>query len=120
MKLSTKFLLSVGLLALSATAAHAVSASSTTPAAGRDAFLSVWTTIKAWTEGTLGKVIALTLVLVGVGSGIARQNLMGFVVGVAGGVGLYNAPTIIDSVMGLSALNETLTQVSNYSFWAGF
>lgn len=56
----------------------AQAATSGTPGVGgADAFNSVWTTVKSWTQGTLGKVMALVMILVGIAAGIARQSLNG-------------------------------------------
>lgn len=65
-------------------------------------FGDVWETVKGWTQGTFGRIIALTLVLVGAAMGVVRQSLITFVVGIAMGLGLYNAPLIIDTIMGAS------------------
>lgn len=65
---------------------------------GGTAFDPVWTMITDWSEGTLGRVIAGALILVGIVAGIARQSLMAFAVGIGAGVGLYNAPAVIDSI----------------------
>lgn len=92
-------------LALMATylflASEAVAGSATADA-DEDTFGDVWTTIQGWTQGTFGRIIALTLVLVGAAMGVVRQSLITFVVGVAMGLGLYNAPLIIDTIMGAS------------------
>lgn len=66
---------------------------------GGTEFDGVWTTLTDWMEGTLGKIAAGAMILVGIIAGVARQSLMAFAVGIGGGVGLYNAPTIIDNVM---------------------
>lgn len=66
---------------------------------GGGAFDDVWLTIKDWTQGTLGRVIAGSMILVGVVGGIARQSLMAFAMGIGGGMGLYNAPTVVESIM---------------------
>ena len=58
----------------------------------------VYTTLTSWTQGNVGKTSALAMILVGVIAGIARQSLMAFAVGLGGGLGLYNAPTMIDTV----------------------
>jgi len=65
---------------------------------GGGAFDSVWTMLTDWTQGTLGRILAGTLIIVGIAAGILRQSLMGFVVGIAAGVGLYNAPDVINSI----------------------
>lgn len=77
-------------------------AGATTAGEDDDTFGEVWETLKSWTQGTFGRIIALTLVLVGAAMGVVRQSLITFVVGVAMGLGLYNAPTIIDTIMGAS------------------
>jgi conjugal transfer pilus assembly protein TraA len=61
-------------------------------------FATPWATITGWAEGTLGKIITTSMVLVGIGAGIARQSLMPFAVGVGGGLGIYSAPTIIGNI----------------------
>lgn len=68
-------------------------------AAGSTGPLSdVYSALTDWAQGNVGKVIALGMILVGIVAGIANQSLMAFAVGIGGGLGLYNAPTIIDTV----------------------
>ena len=66
---------------------------------GGDSFDSIWVTLTDWMQGSLGRVVAGSMVLVGIVSGIVRQSIMSFATGVGGGVGLYNTPTIIESIM---------------------
>lgn len=66
---------------------------------GGDSFKDVWDTLKEWTQGTLGRIVAGAMVLVGIVGGIARQSLMAFALGIGGGMGLYNTPTVVESVM---------------------
>ncbi|MBF4318516.1 hypothetical protein EAY30_26975 [Vibrio anguillarum] len=75
---------------------------------GGDAFTDVWDTLKDWTQGTLGRIVAGAMVLVGIVGGIARQSLMAFALGIGGGMGLYNTPTVVESVM-----SATLPVVAN-------
>jgi conjugal transfer pilus assembly protein TraA len=37
--------------------------------------------------------------LVGIVGGIARQSIMAFAMGIGGGVGLYNSPTVVEAIM---------------------
>lgn len=74
-----------------------------------DAFEDVWTTIKDWTQGTLGKIIAGAMILVGIIGGVARQSLMAFAVGIAGGMGLNYAPQIIETIMTASIESASAT-----------
>lgn len=77
----------------------AVASGSALAGAGGSEFDDVWTQLKDWTQGTLGRIAAGGMVLVGVIGGIVRQSLMPFATGVGGAMGLYNAPTVIESIM---------------------
>ena len=67
-------------------------------------FDEIWITLEEWTQGTLGRIIALAIIVVGIVMGIARQSLLAFAVGIAGGMGLYNAPTVVEGVMGATVV----------------
>jgi conjugal transfer pilus assembly protein TraA len=58
----------------------------------------VYTSLTEWSQGSVGKTIALGMILVGIVAGIGRQSLMAFAVGIGGGLGLYNAASVIDLV----------------------
>lgn len=66
---------------------------------GGDTFDSVWITLTDWMQGTLGRILIGLMILTGIGAGVLRQSLMPFVTGVGGGVGLYAAPDVIESIM---------------------
>lgn len=66
---------------------------------GGDTFESVWITLTDWMQGTLGRILIGLMILTGIGAGVLRQSLMPFVTGVGGGVGLYAAPDVIESIM---------------------
>lgn len=66
---------------------------------GGEEFEEVWTVLKDWTQGTLGRIIAIALVLVGIIFGVARQSLISFAICIAGAMGLYQAPTIIEALL---------------------
>ena len=66
---------------------------------GGTEFDAVWTLITDWSQGALGRIISGSMVLIGIISGVARQSLMAFAVGIGGGVGLFYAPTIIDATV---------------------
>lgn len=82
-------------------------------------FDDVWDTLKGWTEGSLGKIIAGSTILVGLVMGIARQSIMSFAVGLGGGIGLYNAPSIVENVLtgalpaAIEAANTAQVAVTN-------
>ena len=66
---------------------------------GGSEFEDIWITLTDWVEGTLGRIIAAGIVVVGIVAGIVRQSLMAFAVGIGGGMGLYNTPTIINEIL---------------------
>ena len=72
----------------------------TTGATAGAEFNSVWETLTGWMTGTLGKVAAGSMILVGIIAGVVKQSLMSFAVGAGGGVGLYQTPTVIDAMFG--------------------
>lgn len=78
---------------------------------GGDEFADVWSTLKDWIQGTLGRVVCGSMILVGIVAGVARQSISAFAVGIGGGIGLYNTPTVIESVLSasVSSVNEVLT-----------
>lgn len=75
-------------------------------------FDSVWTTLKEWTQGSLGRVIAGSMILVGIIGGIARQSIMAFAIGIAGGMGLTYAPDIIETVVSATLENAEAATVA--------
>ena len=66
---------------------------------GGQEFEDVWTTLKDWTQGTLGRIIAIALVLVDIVFGVARQSLIAFAICIAGAMGLYQSPAIIEALL---------------------
>ncbi len=79
---------------------------------GGQSFNTVWTTIRAWIQGTLGRIIAGTLILVGIVAGTADQSLMAVDMGIGCSMGLYNAPLIVKSIMTATlAVSDTLEYI---------
>ena len=62
-------------------------------------FDDIWTKLAAWSQGSLGKVIAMGAFIVGLAIGVIQQTVMAVVVGVAMALSLYYGPTIIGSVV---------------------
>jgi len=67
--------------------------------AGGAEFNDIYVTLTGWMTGLLGRVIAVTMIIVGIVAGVARQSIMGFVMGIAAGLGMFTAPGIIDAVV---------------------
>lgn len=83
------------LVALSAVAATTPAMASTT----NTDFDLVFTTLREWTEGSLGRVLAISMIIIGITMGIARQSIMSFAIGIAAGLGLYTAPAVVEGIV---------------------
>lgn len=95
-----------------------VAANTSHAGAGGLEFEEIWETLKDWTQGTLGRIIAGAMILIGIIGGIARQSLIAFALGIGGGIGLYNAPSIIESILSASLehaapITTTIHQLGN-------
>ncbi len=76
-----------------------LAANSALAGTGGETFDGIWIQITDWMQGTLGRIIIGLMILAGIGAGVLRQTLMPFITGVGGGVGLYAAPDVIESIM---------------------
>lgn len=62
-------------------------------------FDEIWSTLKGWVQGQLGRVICGSMMVVGLVQGISRQSIMTFATGMGGGLGLYHSPRIVENIM---------------------
>ena len=67
--------------------------------AGGLEFQDTYDMLVGWMTGMLGRIIAITFIIVGLVAGVMRQSIMGFVVGIAAGLGVFVAPDIIDNIV---------------------
>ncbi|TNC80104.1 MAG: hypothetical protein C9356_15715 [Oleiphilus sp.] len=56
--------------------------------------------VQDWTEGTLGALLAFSLLVVGIGMGIMRQSIAAVVPGVASAIALSQGPGILLTIFG--------------------
>lgn len=67
--------------------------------AGTDTtFALAVTTLTDWLEGSMGVMLALAFVTVGLVAGIARQSLIAFAVGIGGALGISIAPGLLAGI----------------------
>lgn len=92
-------LLSVALTVLSG-AALANSASGGT--GGATEFQGMFDAIVLWSEGYLGKLLAIGAFLIGMGMGIAKQSIIAVALGIAFALTLAYGPAIITGVFAFS------------------
>ena len=66
---------------------------------GGTEFNDIYTLLIGRSQGTLGKIIALGMFLVGLSAGIVNQSIVSVVVGLGGALAVYYGPTIINNVV---------------------
>lgn len=66
---------------------------------GGTEFDDIYTLLVGWTQGTLGKIIALGMFMVGLSAGIVNQSIVSVVIGIGGALALYYSPTVISGVV---------------------
>lgn len=66
---------------------------------GSSEFGSIYTLLTGWLQGMLGRILAVTFLMVGLVSGVMRGSMMGLVLGIACGLGVYTAPTVINNIV---------------------
>jgi conjugal transfer pilus assembly protein TraA len=66
---------------------------------GGTEFDDIYTLLVGWTQGTLGKIIALGMFMVGLSAGIVNQSIVSVVIGIGGALALYYGPTVISGVV---------------------
>jgi conjugal transfer pilus assembly protein TraA len=81
-----------------AVAALGMTAASAFAATGDTTFQTIFDTLNGWATGTLGKVIAISMFIVGLAAGIVRQSIMAVVAGVAAAITMAYGPGIIDGM----------------------
>lgn len=76
-----------------------VAFAATPPVIKVEAFDAIWTTIAFWIHSGLGRLLCGLMMLIGFISGVAKQDLTPAVVGIGGGLALYNLPSIVSSLI---------------------
>jgi conjugal transfer pilus assembly protein TraA len=62
---------------------------------GGTEFSSAYSLVTGWVQGELGRLLAISLLIVGVGMGIVKQSVMAAVPAIGAGLVVNVAPTII-------------------------
>lgn len=66
-------------------------------------FDNLYATLKAWAEGTLGKSLAVVMLIVGLAAGCLRGSLTGAVICLGAALALASGPDMIDAIFSASA-----------------
>ena len=75
---------------------------------GGEEFQDVYDLLEEWATGTLGKIIALGALIVGIGFGLVRQSVIAAVVGIAMALVLNFGPTVISGIVTATASTDVL------------
>lgn len=68
--------------------------------AGTDStFDSIYALVKAWAEGSLGKLFAVAAFVIGMGIGLVKQSAMAIVLGLAFALIMFYGPGIMESIV---------------------
>lgn len=99
MQVANNVLKTVGLTALM----FAVCATAVHAGTGGEEFQDVYDLLEEWSTGTLGKIISLGALIVGIGFGLVRQSVIAAVVGIAMALVLNFGPTVISGIITATA-----------------
>lgn len=97
-KIFTKYAPAAALMMFMAVRAYAADGQG-----GGEEFNDVWELLAGWSQGVLGRIIALGAVIVGIGFGLVRQSVIAAAVGIAMALVLQFAPTVIENIIGATA-----------------
>lgn len=81
----------------------------TTP--GGDEFTAIWDLIQGWSQGVLGRIIALGALIVGIAFGLVRQSVVAAVIGISMAIVLQYGPDVIEGIVTATAADATPAQV---------
>ncbi|MGP3505454.1 TraA family conjugative transfer protein [Paracidovorax citrulli] len=84
---------------LALTIAAALAPMQASAGAGGTEFTQVYDQLTGWSNGTLGKVLGIAALLVGLGVGVIKQSVIAAVVGIAMALTAGFGPGVIDGVI---------------------
>ena len=82
-----------------------------TPPGGSE-FDDIWTLIQGWSQGVLGRIIALGALIVGIAFGLVRQSVVAAVIGISMAIVLQYGPDVIEGIVTSTAVGADLAQVA--------
>lgn len=95
-------------VALSGVALAAGSSMALAGTGGDTEFGDIYDLVSQWTEGTLGKTLGVSSLLVGLGIGVIKQSVMAAVVGVALALVAGFGPGVIDEISDAGLMITTM------------
>lgn len=86
------------MLALAISGSALASAAGGTATGGDAEFGSILTMVTSWLTGSLGKLLALVCLAVGMAAGVLRQSMIAVIVGIAFALALAFGPGVISGI----------------------
>ena len=78
---------------------------------GGTEFSGIWDLIQGWSQGYLGRILALGALVVGIAFGLVRQSVIAAVVGIAMAIVLQYGPDVIEGIVTATAADAQPAQV---------
>lgn len=103
--------LKTGLLAVAGVSAFMLMSNSAMADGGNEIFGDIKDFVVTNMKGTLGSLIALSLILCGTFIAVKTQQFWAFIMGVVMAIGLYNSPAIVDNIMDDTGACVNVSQV---------
>lgn len=66
---------------------------------GGTEFEDIYTLITDWSQGFLGRILALGIILVGLGIAVVSRSMLPIAGGIVAALVLFTAPTVIDGIL---------------------
>ena len=80
-------------------------------ATGGSEFEGIWDLIQGWSQGYLGRILALGALVVGIAFGLVRQSVIAAVVGISMAIVLQYGPDVIEGIVTATAADAQPAQV---------
>ena len=104
--MNTKFIKFAAPVVLGASASAAMAGT------GGSEFSDVATLLEEWSQGVLGKILALGALIVGIAFGLVRQSVVAAVIGISMAIVLQYGPDVIEGIVTSTATGADLAQVA--------
>lgn len=82
---------------------------------GGKEFTAVYEMLEGWATGTLGKIIALSALIVGIGFGLVRQSVIAAVIGISMALVLNFGPSVISGILTATGEGMDMTGIAHLS-----
>ncbi len=93
-------------------AIFAAGAAAAVAGTGGAEFTDLNTLFKEWSEGILGRILAVGALLIGIAFGLVRQSVIAAVIGISVAIVVSYGPTVISNIVTATAAGAGLADVA--------